>query len=412
MKRLSSGIRYGAVWPVSILNMLGPAARAAGLFPRISDPAHLESIERSMGRRDRSAPWIVDGRTIRLRSFDEDARLSLFGAIAVRTQMRRCLRTTLELDQLIEKHPLILKEKIERPLFIIGWPRTGTTLLQRLLSLHRDARFLPVWEAYDIIPERNGKRVAVEERRERARRGMALLNSLAPDLKAIHPMGLDDPDECYHLFRNYFAMPLGLDFARLPSYWSWLKGRSAIPAYEAHKRQLQMMQWYDRRGHWVLKSPQHLFGLPALLQVYPDANIVYTHRDPAEAIASYCSMMTVLWGVTSDAIDPAQVGRYALETAAVCRKIGEAALNTVPKGRVYHVDYTDLKNNPKSVIAAIHGRFGYPLDDSLDNRMTSWLAANPADRHGRHTYELADFGLSRAEVTRVLGNAFTRGEAA
>lgn len=412
MKRLSSGIRYGAVWPVALLNTFEPAVRAAGLFPRIADPAHLESVETQLGRRDRSSPWIVDGRSVRLRSFDEDAHLSLFGALAVRTQMRRCLRTTLELDKLIENNPQILKEKIERPLFIVGWPRTGTTLLQRLLCLNSDARFIPVWEAYDIIPERNGRRLTIEERRAHARRGMALLDTIAPALKAIHPMGIDDPDECYHLFRNYLAMPLGLDFARLTGYWEWIGSRSVVPAYEAHRRQLQMMQFYDRRGHWVLKSPQHLFGLPALLQVYPDANIVYTQRDPVEAIASYCSMMTVLWGMTSNDVDPHQVGRYALQTAARCREVGEAALAKLPKGQVHRVAYTDLKSDPKAVVTAIQTRFGYPVDEGMDNRMSSWLASNPADRHGAHTYNLADFGLTRQEVMSALGGGVVSGAAA
>lgn len=402
MRQLPSGIHYGAIWPVAVLNLLEPVARATGFFPTISDPSHLASVEREEGRKDRSGAWVVDGRTVRLRSFDEDARLSLFGAIAVRTQMRRCFRTTLELDRLIEQHPEILQEKIERPLFIVGWPRTGTTLLQRLLCLHEDARFIPMWEAYDIIPERNGRALSEEERRRRAARGIALLEKIAPDLKTIHPMGIDDPDECFHLFRNYFAMPPGLDFAYLASYWKWFEGRSAVPAYEMHKRQLQMMQWHDRRGHWVLKSPQHLFAIAALAEVYPDANIIYTHRDPVEAIGSYCSMMTVLWGMTSNDVDLREVGRYALATAAHCKKVGEAALAALPPAQVYHAPYADLKSDPKAMIGEIYSRFGYSPDAGLEQRMTAWLAANPSNRHGQHKYDLADFGLTRDDVRRAL----------
>ena len=401
MKQLRSGMRYGPPWPVAALNAFGPALRAARLFPKIADPALLSPVETMSGRSDRSSPWMKEARRVRFQSFDQDAQLSLFGALAVRAQARRCFKNTLEFDRLIDAHPEIEHEEIKRPLFVIGWPRTGTTLLQRLLCLHREARFLPVWEAYSILSEDGGRTLDLAERRRRAQRAINLLKWLAPDLKAIHPMDLDDPDECYHLFRNYFAMPGGWDFAHLSSYWKWFESQSAIPAYEVHKRQLQILQWRDRRGHWVLKSPQHLSGLPALLQVYPDARIICTHRDPVEAVSSYCSLVAVAWGMTSDAIDLKKVADYVLTTTATSLKAARVALRSIPENQVYHVKYTDLTRDPLRTITSIYSHFAYPRDDDLAARIRSWLDANPANRNGGHKYDLADFGLTVRDVERA-----------
>ena len=402
MKQLPSGTRYGSPWPIAAFNRLGDLARVAGLFPKISDSALFPGLEAELGRADRSSAWVKEGRSVRFKSFDEDAQLSLFGALAVRAQARRCFKTTLEFDRLVDAHPEIEREEIKRPIFVIGWPRTGTTLLQRLLCLHREARFLPVWEAYSVLPEERGRPLALEERRRRAQRGLNFLKWLAPDLKAIHPMGLDDPDECYHLFRNYFAMPPGWDFAYLPSYWRWFESQSAVPAYELHKRQLQILQWHRHRGHWVLKSPQHLAGLPALMEVYPDARIVCTHRDPSEAIASYCSLVAVAWGMTSDAIDLRRVAHYVMTTAAKSQRIARATLPSIPENQVYHVEYRELTRDPLKTIGAIYEHFSYPPDEGLSNRIGSWLIANPPDQHGRHKYDLADFGLTVDDVNRAL----------
>jgi hypothetical protein len=374
-----------------------------GLFPRIANPALLQSVEAELGRSDGSSLWVKEGRSARFHSFDEDAQLSLFGALAVRSQLRRCFRNTLEFDRLLETHPEIQQEQIERPLFVIGWPRTGTTLLQRLLCLHRGARFIAVWEAYSILAAERGNSRDVAARRRSANRALNFLKWVAPDLNAIHPLGLDDPDECYHLFRNYFAMPAGWDFAYLPSYWKWFEGQSAVPAYELHKQQLQILQWYQRKGHWVLKSPQHLAGLPALLEVYPDARVVLTHRDPVEAIASYCSLVTVAWGMTSDSTDHLKrVVDYVLSTAVNSQKIAGRTLRSIPESQIYHVNYRDLTRDPLATVASIYRHFGYVRDDDLGARIRVWLSANPPGRHGRHKYDLADFGLRAEDVRRAL----------
>jgi len=402
MRQLPSGTRIAPPWPIAAINRLGPLLRALGLFPKVDDPAAFKAVERDMGREDRSSAWVKSARQVRLRSYEDDADLTLFGTLAIRSQVLQCFRHTLEFDQFIEEHPEIADEKISRPLFVMGWPRTGTTLTQRLLSLHKDARFTPVWEGYCPLPERAGKPMSEAARIKEAKRALGLLKWVAPHLDAIHPMGFDDPDECYHLFRNYAAMPPGWDFAYLPGYWNWFAEQSAVPAYEMHKRQLQILQWLNRRGHWVLKSPQHMAGLPALLEVYPDARLVMTHRDPVKCVASYCSLVAVAWGMTSDRFDKRKITDYVLSCAAHAQHVSREALCKLPADRIVHVDYENLIASPVTTITGIYARMGYERDPGLPAKIEEWLAANPKDRHGRHTYSLADFDLTEQDVRAAL----------
>ena len=399
MDRLEPGVQFRPRWPVALLNALGPAAKALGLFPKIDDPKLHAAADRASG----ADPWLREARRVRFKSFDEEAGLSLFGAIAVKAQAKKCLETMSGFERLLQQRPEILDEKIERPLFVVGWPRTGTTVLHRLLCQHSGARYLPIWEAYSLLRERHGKPLSVERRYKDAKRAIAFLHWVAPDIDAIHPLGCDEPDECFHLFRNYWAMPPGWDFAYIPSYWAWFERAGALPAYQIHKRQLQILQWYERREHWVLKSPQHLAGLPALMKVYPDARIVCTHRDPAEAVASYCSLLALAWGMTSDAaVDRRRIADYALETMSKAQAVAAPVLAALPKSQVIHVDFADLIADPIGLPQAIYERFGYVRDPDLGEGLKAWCAANPRDKHGRHRYRLSDFNLTEADVRRAV----------
>ncbi len=404
MQQLSSGTRISPPWPIATFNQLGGLARLLGVFPRFGVPGLLDGIERGASRSVNLDPWFAESRRRLFSSFDQDAGLSLFGALAMRNEVRQCYRNMIDFETLLDANPEIKNEKIARPLFVLGFARTGTTLVQRLLSLHEDARYLAVWEGY--IPyygdEACYSSAKANECIKKAKRALALLDWLAPDMKIIHPMSVEDPDECYLLFRNYFSMPPGFDFAYVPGYWSWLESQPATYAYEAHKLQLQILQWQNRRGHWVLKSPQHLAGLPALLQVYPDAQLVMTHRDPVEAVASYCSLIAVMWSVTAEKVDLQRVADYVISNAVRAKRIADATLASLPDDRVCHIDYRDLTANPVATVANVYERFGYPQDVQLTTRMRAWMDAHPNGDKFRHKYRLSDFGLTEDEVRKAL----------
>lgn len=401
-RRLSSGVRLGPPLPIRMLNALGPLVEAAGLWPRIDTEGMLRKVERKWKRNNWPAP-LLRALPPRAKGFNDDAKLSLFGALVVRSQFERSATNALGFEDYIAQHPEILKEEIKRPLFVLGLPRTGTTLLQRLLSLHNGARFLPFWEVYSPFPktqEDDGN-----ERIAKAKRSLAILKWVGPELAKIHPMEAEDPEECYHLFRSHFLVPPGFDYAYVPSYWDWWNPAAHADVYPMHKRQLQVLQWFNRREHWVLKCPNHLSGVRQLLQTYPDARIVYTHRSPEQIIASLCSLTAVAWSMTSDKVDLREVGEFVLNMAERSQEAASLALQTMPRDQVAHVAFDDLVRDPTAKALALYERFGYPHDPHLKSKMAAWLESHPSDKHGTHRYQLSDFGLTAEEVrSRVQGS--------
>jgi hypothetical protein len=401
-RRLPSGIGLGPPLPIRLLNRLGPLVKAAGLWPRIDPQRIVRSVERKLKRNNWPAP-LLRALPPRAAAFNDDAKPSLFGALVLQDQFKKSATNALGFEDLIARHPEILEERIERPLFVLGLARTGTTLLQRLLSLHSGARYLPFWEAYSPVPYKLGKHKGGRDGRyAEAKRKLKLLKWVGPEFDKIHPIDVDDPEECYHLFRSHFLVPPGFDFGYVPSYWEWWDTKAHADVYRMHKRQLQALQWLDRRQHWVLKCPNHLSGIDHLLDVYPDARIVYTHREPEKIIASLCSLAAVTWSMTSDEVDLNQVAEFALNVAECCQGAGRTALRTVSPDQIMHVEYDDLVANPVAMARSIYERFGYPSDPGLDARMADWLRNHPSDRHGRHTYQLSDFGLTENDVKRRL----------
>jgi len=404
-RRLPSGIRLGPPWPIRLLNAAGPLVKKLGLWPTLKPDELVEAAQRKCGASTLPAAHL---RALppRTHAFNNDARLSLFGALAVKGQFMRGLTNSLRFGQLIDEHPEILDEEIRRPLFIVGLPRTGTTLLHRLLSMHNDARFLPFWEAYAPLPKKPGAHQdGGDGRISDAKRTLALLKYIAPDLSKIHPMEAGDPEECFLIFRNYLLTPPGFDFGYFPSFWKWFDDEAHIDAYRLHKRQLQIHQWLGPRGHWGLKCPNHLSGLPQLREVYPDARIVYTHRDPEQVIASLCSLTALTWSMTSDDVDLDEVVEFAMNMAEQCQAAAESALASIPAEQILHVEFDDLVADPVKTALSIHERFGYPRDPDLKAKLKSWLENNRSDKHGSHSYALSDFGLTVEDVRKRLKGA-------
>lgn len=404
-RRLSSGVRLGPPLPLRLLNTLGPLVKWLGLWPRVDVERQMRATERKY-KRSNWTPELLRALPPRAHAFNEDADLSLFGALVIRGQFLKSMDNALALEDLIARYPQILQERIRRPLFVLGLARTGTTLLQRLLCLHSGARYLPFWEGYSPIPRKLGAHQGGKDGRRRvAKNRLALLNWVGPEFNKIHPIEVDDPEECYHLFRNHFLVPPGFDFAYVPSYWEWFGPRAHTDVYSMHKRQLQALQWLDPRQHWVLKCPNHLSGLPQLLEAYPDARIVYTHRDPEKTVPSLASLAAVTWCMTSDTVDLGNVAEFSLGLAERSEAAGRAALQTIPRDQIVHVEYEDLVADPAAMALSIYERFGYSSDAGLKARMATWLANHPSDKHGKHRYLLSDFGLTADDVRRRLARA-------
>jgi hypothetical protein len=224
------------------------------------------------------------------------------------------------------------------------------------------------------------------------------IDRLLPDFKAMHPMGARLPQECVVITQHEFASMVWHTSNRVPSYQNWLDGADLRHVYESHKRWLQVLQWKAPAERWVLKSPGHLWALESLLAVYPDARIVQNHRDPLKVVASLVSLVCTLRSLATEEIDPHEIGRDWTQRLAAgldhaTRVRDEAKL---PESQVFDVPFRAFMADEIAMVRKIYEHFGMQYTAEAERRMRAFLAANAADKHGRHTYDLSLGGLDEA----------------
>jgi len=288
---------------------------------------------------------------------------------------------------------------VRRPLFVTGLPRTGTTLLHGLLAQDPESRAPLHWES--IFPVRLGRaRQEAEQHAEAAARQVRWFHRLNPDLPRIHPVGARLPEECLIITSHSFLSYQFQTTHYVPSYQSWLEAQDLRASYEWHRRFLQHLQWRGRGERWVLKAPAHLFGLPALFAAYPDAGMIFTHRDPTEVAASLASLTTHLRDTFSETVDPKAVGAEMTERWArgIYRALEDRDAGHARPEQFYDVRYTDLVRDPIGTVRRLYAHYELPFTAAAEDRMRRFLAENPKDKHGQHAYTLEDLGLDADDL--------------
>jgi hypothetical protein len=224
--------------------------------------------------------------------------------------------------------------------------------------------------------------------------------ALAPHFSAIHPLSATGPEECIFLFQNTFMSVVFDAYSEVPDYIAWLLHQDLTPAYRYYQQQLQLLQWQWPGTHWVLKSPQHLFFLDVLLTVFPDACVVQTHRDPATALASLCSLMATARRLYSDRVVEQRLGASCLATWGTALDRMLHVREATDPARFYDLQYEDLLADPIAAVSRIYAHFGYAVTPGMEAGMQRWLAAHPQHQHGVHRYSLTQSGLDCATVAR------------
>ena len=287
--------------------------------------------------------------------------------------------------------------RIDRPLFIVGLPRTGITILHQLLAQDPANRVPMTWEVAHVHPPPARATYATDPRIARVDKQLAGVDRLIPDFKQMHPMGATLPQECVALTAHDFASMIFTTTHWLPTYQTWLDRADFRWVYASHRRQLQYLQWQCPAGRWVLKSPGHLWALESLLAEYPDARIVQAHRDPLRVIASLASLIANLRSMASDAVDPAAIGvEWTMRLAAGLRHaatVRDTRAHGVP---VFDMHFRDFIRDEIAMVRRIYAHFDLQLTGKAEVRMRRFLAANPKDKHGTHRYTLSDAGLDAA----------------
>lgn len=347
-----------------------------------------------------------EGLQVLVEDYHRHAGLTPIGRLAARRHLIDLLANRLWLEHDRARHPEITRRPIRAPLFIVGLPRTGTTLLHMLLAQDPQNRVPETWEVMHPAPAEGTE----DKRAERAGHELAWMERLAPGFRVMHPLAPHLPQECIAIDSHTLQ---GYEFQTthyVPNYQRWLEQREKHGIYDHHHRFLQYLQWQRPGRHWVLKAPAHLFGLAELLAIYPDAGIIQTHRNPLEVMASLASLSTLLRGAFSEAVDPHAIGReMALRWGdGLLKSLRQRECGEVPADRFIDVDYRNVVCAPINTVERIYAHFGRALDSKAEKAMRDFLAANPKDKHGTHRYSLEEFGLDRTEQARRFAGYRTR----
>ena len=386
---------------INALNALGSILTRIGL-PTVSlDEADLlRAACRATGFEDFGDDDFLEPLRRLLSSLESEADLTFLGRVAARRDLTGLLETRLRLIADRQRYPAIAAEHIAAPIFIVGLPRTGSTLLHHLLAQDPDTRVTQAWEVMYPSPPPTRDTYDSDPRIERAAKQLRWLDWLAPDFKTIHPVGARLPLECIALMSGSFRATRFQTTYNVPSYEVWLNGQDMRPAYAFHRQFLQHLQWRTPGARWVLKAPSHVFSFDALLDTYPDARIVQTHRDPVTAVTSVASLSSVLHRAFSRRRAPSEFGHEVIIrwTDGLERSLELRRTGRVTPDRLVDVHYHKLVKDPMATVRWIYAQFRMSLTPYAEARMRKFLAANPQGKHGRHEYAPNTFGLDPQEL--------------
>ncbi len=339
-----------------------------------------------------------------LDSYARDERLTPLGSKMSRVFLRGALMARLLSEAAFRRYPEHAEVPIERPVFVTGLPRTGTTALHRLLGADPAHQGLEMWLTEMPQPRPPRESWDSDPVFQAIEAGFRQHHIDNPEFMGVHYMSAAELEECWQLLRQTFRSVSYECLAHLPTYSSWLAGQDWTGAYRRHRKNLQLIGMNDRDKRWVLKNPSHLFALDEIMAVYPDALIIQTHRDPVTAMASACSLASHATDGWSETFRGAAIGRSQLDLWARGLETFTAARRRYDPAQFADVDYADFVADPLGTVAGVYERFGMEVTPQARTAMEDMHAASRSGaRKPAHRYSLSDFGLTEAQVTERFG---------
>jgi len=358
----------------------------------------IEAAQQQTGLTDLGDPRIMEGLNRLVDALNREAKLSERGQQSVASNLVATLANRLRVEDYLTRHPQLLQRPIEKPLFVFGLPRTGTTLAINLLSVDPARRCFLRWEAADSVPPPKAEELHAGPRYQKCQDQTEMALKYAPHIAAIHYEDADSPTECQFSMTPSFVAQYYDSMYDIPSYHHWfLYEADYAPAFDYHKRLLQLLQ-AEAGGRWTLKNPWHPLFLEALVGVYPDAQLVMTHRDPVDVVGSACSLIKAVRPMFSDDVDPEAIGQCLLETFDVMIERTLAYKAQHGWESICDVLYPDLMRDPIGEVRKIYQHFDEPFTAEAEAAMKAYMDSNPKGKHGRHSYSLEDYGLSAEQV--------------
>ena len=382
--------------PVRLFNGFG-ALLEKGRIPstRMVATDLIETAKRRSGLDDFGEGGFFDALSRLLDSCQDEARLNLVGKIALKTDVLETLCARLQMERDRQLYPNIARREIREPLFIVGLPRGGTSVLHRLLGADPEHRCPLMWEVRSPSPP---TRVDEKRRVQSATQSCKFFNWLVPTFRHAHTVGAEVPQECVSLMTPTFLSDQFDAMYYVPAYRTWFFRQDLRPAYQYHRRFLQHLQFRRAARRWILKAPTHMFAMPALLSVYPDAVFVQTHRTPVDSMASVSSLVTILRSAFSDAVDPLIVCREAIDYWSETMKKFLRERDRLANNRICDIQYDEIRREPIRAVRRIYEYFGWSLSHEAERRMRVLVASQAKRQSANHRYDLSQFGASADRV--------------
>lgn len=344
------------------------------------------------------------------RDLDGPASLTLMGRLMTRSDLLIWLENRLRVTELLRVHPEIEREVIAAPVFIVGLPRSGTSILFEMLAQDPACGVPETWEALFPCPPPTAESYAHDPRIERAHALVTQWTRVVPELATMHEMGGRIPAECGLLMANSFLSDHIAALHQAPEYGALYASADMRPAYRDHRTILKILQWRNPRGRWLLKAPAHQNHLDVLLETYPDARIIQTHRDPITCMASTTSLMGCLLYIRSDLPFDAHAFDDIMQGEPTARRLErvmeQRRAGLVPADRIYDSRFQDLMDDPLACVEAIYRHFGWELSADVRDRITRFLAGKPRAKHGAHHYAVGETAGAERELFRRYQEAY------
>ena len=367
----------------------------------------IATAQQQTGLSDFGDPSFREGLSVLVAALNREAKLTESGDARVEANIIATLSQRLRVEDYLKQHPALLDAPIEKPLFVFGLPRTGTTLAINLLAADPARRVFMRWEAFNTVPPAAKGALRSDPRylEEQARLEMSL--KYVPHISAMHHEDADSSTECQFAMSPTFCAQVYDSQYYIPTYTDWFLGADYTPAFRYHKRLMQVLQQHNG-GRWTFKNPWHPLYLDALTSVYPDAQLVMTHRDPADVLASACSLIYAVRQMFSADVDPLECGKVLMRTFDAMIERVAAYEAKHGEGSIHHIEYKALTGDPIGEMRNVYAKFGEPLTDTAVASMQAMLDANPQGKHGKHDYRLEDYGLTRDQVYAHFGDYIDR----
>ena len=353
------------------------------------------------GLNDFGDSWFFANIDALIPSLNSQAKLSPEGIYGAQHMIVSGLVNRLRHVQLLKDNPEILDETVNVTAVLTGLPRTGSTMLHRMLAAAPQLTGVRWYETQNYVPLDGEVRGDPTPRLEAAKGVLAYMLEAIPELMSIHPMDIQQPDEEVIILGQLFSSSMIESTYFVPDYAAWLSKQDPRKAYEDLIEILQSLQWQDpsRKGKsWVLKTPGHLMGLQTAIDVFPEAKIVMTHRDPVSTIPSYCSMEASLYKMGSTDISNLDIGTYWMARLGEWLDNFIAVRARADSTRFIDVNYKDLLTNPAETGLAVLKAAGLQESSEIRDGMEDWIEANRREHRAAHKYSLEDFGLDAEAI--------------